>query len=139
VFAAIRRHRPGVVLTFGPGGIAGCADCIAAHRAATAGFDRVRAEHLGLAELYAVLRCRAAGIGGRARVHDLPNGRPNTRIDVSETHAVKLEALRLHASQVADARDRVARLEKDPETVAMLYRAWPTVGSGDTTIGFLQP
>ncbi|MDP9356324.1 MAG: PIG-L family deacetylase [Chloroflexota bacterium] len=54
VFAAIERHRPQVVLTFGPAGITRHPDHLAVHRARTAAFDRALAAGLGVRELYYV-------------------------------------------------------------------------------------
>src|SRR6185437_213641 len=50
VMEAIRRERPEVMITFGPGGITGHPDHLAIHRAATAAFYRALAEGLGTRE-----------------------------------------------------------------------------------------
>jgi LmbE family N-acetylglucosaminyl deacetylase len=134
VLDAIRRRRPTVVLTFGPGGITRHLDHLAVSTATTAAFQRARDEGLGVAALFydAVPAEIARGRGLEA----LPDGRPNTLIDVRDTQAVKLAALRLHARSVADAGKMVERLERDPRTSALFYRAWPPVPPGTTLNGF---
>ena len=136
VMEAIRHGRPEVVITFGPGGITGHPDHLAIHRAATAAFYRARAEGLGVRELYydAVGPNAAREMG----LENLPDGHPNTWIDVSETYQVKIEALRVHGRHVLDARDMAARLEREPQPVAPLYRAWPNVRLDEKVTGFLQ-
>jgi LmbE family N-acetylglucosaminyl deacetylase len=86
-------------------------------------------------ELYydAVRPLRAEQFG----ITDLPDGQPNTWIDVSDTAAVKLDALRCHARHIKDAAQRVEQLEDEPETVATLYRAWPEVVPGLRLTGLL--
>jgi LmbE family N-acetylglucosaminyl deacetylase len=123
ILDAIRRDRPDVLLTFGPGGITGHPDHLAIHRAATAAFHRARQEGLGVQALYydAVPPERAEEM----HLAGLPDGQPNTWIDVTETFPIKLEALRRHARHVQDAREMVERLEREPQTCAPLYRAWP--------------
>lgn len=136
LMAAIRRDLPEVMLTFGPGGITGHPDHLAIHRAATAAFDRALAEGLGVRELYydAVGPDTARQMG----LENLADGRPNTWIDVSESCPVKIEALRLHGRHVLDAREMAERLEREPQPVAPLYRAWPNVAIEEKVTGFLQ-
>lgn len=136
VWAALQRYRPQVVLTFGPGGITRHPDHIAIHRATMVMFYQALAEGLGVSELYydAVPAERAQ----QMKLEDVPDGQPNTWIDVSETQPVKLEALRIHARHIADAREMVQRLEQEAVTVAPLYRAWPPVPPGQVVTGFLQ-
>lgn len=134
--AAIARVQPEIVLTFGPAGITHHPDHIAVHRAVRAAFQRAIAAGLGVRELYydAVDAEQAADLG----VELAPDGRPNTWIDVADTQPVKLEALRLHARHVVDAREMLEDLERRPRTLAPLFRAWPPVNPGEVVTGFLE-
>ena len=135
VFAAINRYLPEIVFTFGPGGITGHPDHQVISRATTAAFHHARAEGVGLRELYydAVRPDRAR----QFNLEGLPDGQPNTWIDVNGTSSVKLEALLYHARHVKDARERSERLSQEPETVATLYRAWPEVPPGLRLTGLM--
>src|SRR5581483_1175630 len=108
VLERLRALRPDVVLTFGPAGITRHPDHVAVGRAASAAFARGRAEGLPPRALFydAVAPERAAEMG----IADAPDGQPNTWIDVRETAAVKLAALRLHGRHVADAAERAQAL-----------------------------
>ena len=136
ILAAIRRYHPKVMITFGPAGITRHPDHLAIHRAAVAAFYRALAEGLGVRELYydAVPPERAREMG----LEGLPAGHPNTFVDVSETYPVKIAALRLHGRHIVDAREMAERLEREPQMVATLYRAWPEVNAGERVTGFLQ-
>jgi N-acetylglucosamine malate deacetylase 2 len=124
----MRAFLPDVVVTFGPAGITRHPDHIAIHRATFAVFHRLRREGLSLRELYydAMPPERAVERG----MQQEPDGQANTLIDISETLEVKIEALRIHARHIADAREAVARLEREPRTEALLHRAWPAVQPG---------
>lgn len=132
----LRQEQPDVVITFGPNGITRHPDHVAIHLATAAVFHRLREEGLPLRELYydALPPERAIERG----LQDEPDGQPNTFIDVSETLAVKLEALRMHARHIADAREAVARLEREPRITALLHRAWPPVPDGVTLTELLS-
>lgn len=132
----LREFVPEVVITFGPAGISHHPDHIAIHQATAQVFHRLRLEGLPLRELYydAMLPERAIE---RGMEHE-PDGQANTVIDIQETAAVKLEALRLHARHIADAREAVARLEREPRMQALLHRAWPPVPAGATVANFLS-
>lgn len=134
ILDAIRRYHPQVVITFGPGGITRHSDHVAIHRAAVAAFCRALAEGLGVRALYydAVPPERAREMG----LEGMPAGQPNTFIDVTETYPVKIAALRVHGRHIVDAREAAARLEREPQTVATLYRAWPAVKPGERFTGF---
>ncbi len=135
VLDAMLAYRPDVVLTFGPGGITRHGDHVAVHEATRQAFEQAQEQGLGPRELYydAVPPERAAEM----HIEDVPDGRPNTWIDVAETQAVKLEALRCHARHIADARERVKQLEQQPQTRATFHRAIPPVGDGETVKDFL--
>ena len=136
VEAALRRLRPHVVVTFGPCAITRHPDHLAIHRATVAAVDRAAGQGMAVRELYydAVSPERAARMG----IADCPDGQPNTFIDVSATHLVKLQALRCHARHIKDAAERAARLEREPLLVALLHRAFPPVPPGRVVAGFLQ-
>lgn len=128
VLAAIHRYLPEIVITFGPGGITGHPDHQIISRVTTSAFYRALSEGVPVRELYydAVRPERARTIN----LVDLPDGQPNTWIDVSDTSEVKLAALRFHARHIKDAEERSEQLSQQPETVATLYRAWPMVPEG---------
>ncbi len=133
ILDAIRRYRPQVVITFGPGGITRHSDHLAIHRAAVAAFCRALVEGLGVRALYydAVPPERAREMG----LEGMPGGQPNTFIDVAETYPVKIAALRVHGRHIVDAREAAERLEREPQTVAVLYRAWPEARPGERFTG----
>jgi LmbE family N-acetylglucosaminyl deacetylase len=135
VLAAIQRYMPDVVITFGPGGITRHPDHLAISQATTAAVEHALRSGAPPMELYydAVRPQRAEAFG----IADLPDGQPNTWIDVSDTVDVKLEALRCHARHIKDAQQRLEQLEREPETVATLYRAWPEVAPGLRLTGLL--
>ncbi len=136
IFAAIERHRPQIVLTFGPAGITRHPDHLAVHRATTTAFDRTLAVGLGVRELYydAVPAERAAQMA----ITTEPDGQPNTLIDIGETLPVKLAAMRAHARHMKDARERLAQLEREPQPFTTLFRARPPVPAGMMVTGWLQ-
>ncbi len=136
VFRAIERHCPEIVLTFGPAGITRHPDHVAVHRATTVAFDRARATGLGVRELYfdAVLSERA----GEMDLASEPDGQPNTLIDTAATFPVMMAAMRAHARHMKDARERLVQLERDPEAITTLYRAWPPVPTDTIVTGWLQ-
>ena len=135
VLTAIDRYRPDVIITFGPGGITRHPDHQIISRVTTAAFHQARGKGVRLGELYydAVRPQRAQ----QFEIAELPDGQPNTWIDVSSTAATKIEALRCHARHIKDARQRADQLEREPETVATLYRAWPDVAPGLRLTGLM--
>jgi N-acetylglucosamine malate deacetylase 2 len=135
VLAAIDRYWPDVIITFGPGGITRHPDHRIISRVTTAAFHQARGEGVRLGELYydAVRPQRAQ----QFEIAELPDGQPNTWIDVSGTSATKIEALRCHARHIKDAQQRADQLEREPETVATLYRAWPNVAPGLRLTGLM--
>lgn len=135
VMEAIRRDRPQVIITFGPGGITGHPDHLAIHRAAAA-FFRALAEGFGVRELY--YDAVPPDLARQMHLEGLPDGQPNTFVDVSATYPIKIEALRIHGRHIVDAREQAERLAQHPQTVATLYRAWPEVRAGERVTGFLQ-
>lgn len=136
VLKALRRHQPEVVFTFGPGGITRHPDHLAVHTATVRAFEQARAEGLPVRELYydAVAPEQAAELA----VQDEPDGNPNTWVDVADSYAAKLEALRLHARHVLDAQQMLDTLATQPRTVATLHRAWPSVPAGAVVRGLLE-
>lgn len=135
VLAAINRYRPEIVFTFGPGGITGHPDHQIISRVTTSAFHRARAEGVALRELY--YDAVRPELARRFNLAGLPDGQPNTWIDVSGTSPVKLEALRFHARHIQDAQERARRLRDEPETLATLFRAWPEVPPGLRLTGLL--
>jgi LmbE family N-acetylglucosaminyl deacetylase len=123
VLERLGSFRPEVVLTFGPGGITRHPDHVAVHRATRAAFFAALAEGLPVRELLydAVPPAAAARLG----IVDEPDGQPNTFVDVASTQHVKLQALEVHARHVADAAERLARLQREPLPVETLFRAYP--------------
>lgn len=135
ILAAIQRYLPDVVITFGPGGITRHPDHLAVSQATTRAVHHALDSGAQPMMLYydAVRPQRAEQFG----VADLPDGQPNTWIDVSDTADVKLDALRCHARHIKDAQQRLEQLEREPETVATLYRALPDVPPGLRLTGLL--
>jgi LmbE family N-acetylglucosaminyl deacetylase len=127
--------RRGAVITFGPGGITRHPDHLAVSQATTRAVHHALDSGAQPMMLYydAVRPQRAEQFG----VADLPDGQPNTWIDVSDTADVKLDALRCHARHIKDAQQRLEQLEREPETVATLYRALPDVPPGLRLTGLL--
>lgn len=136
VVAAVRYHRPHVVVTFGPGGITRHPDHVAVSGATTSVFHQAREQGLGVRELYydAIPPERAKDMG----VADEPDGNPNTLVDVAATADVKVAVLRMHGRHVLDARERAQQLERTPLAVGIFYRAWPPVPAGVTVREFLE-
>lgn len=128
VLDAIKHWTPQIILTFGPAGITRHPDHLAIHRAVVAAFYRARDAGLDLRELYydAVLPDLAREMG----IADDPDGQPNIFVDVQATTQVKLEALRLHARHIEDAHEMADRLEREPQLLATLHRAFPPVPPG---------
>ncbi|HEX5416492.1 MAG TPA: PIG-L family deacetylase, partial [Chloroflexota bacterium] len=136
VLTAFQRFQPNVVITFGPGGITHHPDHLAVYQATTRAFGWALARGWGVCQLYysAVPPERAAEMN----LEDLPDGAPNTLINVAATVPIKIEALRLHARHVLDAREFVAQLAEQPQNTATLYRAWPPVPPGTIVTDFCK-
>jgi LmbE family N-acetylglucosaminyl deacetylase len=134
VLTALRRFQPNVVITFGPGGITHHPDHVAVYQATTRAFGWALARHWGVQQLYysAVPPDRAAEMN----LAGLPDGMPNTLIEVGETEPIKIEALRMHARHVVDAREFLSQLARDSQNQATLYRAWPPVPTGTVVADF---
>jgi len=130
ILAKLRQLAPSVVLTFGPAGITRHPDHMAVHRAATSAFHRARTEGVPVRELY--YDAVPHEVAQRMGIADESDGNPNTAIDVAQTQDVKTAALRLHARHIADAAERLAGIERRPQPVETLFRAWPPVPPGDT-------
>jgi LmbE family N-acetylglucosaminyl deacetylase len=122
---AIDRHRPDLILTFGPGGISGHPDHITLSRVTTKAFRRSLDQGQGVKALYydAVPSDRAPELDLSA----LPDGNPNTFIDASEMRAAHLAALAAHARHMADAREFLDQLEGHLSTY---FRAYPPLPDG---------
>ena len=134
VYHAIARWRPDVVLTFGPGGITHHPDHVAVSYATTAAFYLARMERTGARELFydAVPRALAEQFNLTA----LPDGNPNTRIDVAACWPIKLDAMRIHARHMRDARERLPQLEQQSRSTALFYREWPQPPAAEPVTGF---
>jgi LmbE family N-acetylglucosaminyl deacetylase len=133
---AIERYRPEVLITFGPGGITHHPDHLAAHRAAVAAFRRAQGHGIAVQELY--YDAVPPGAAAAQDLAGLPDGSPNTWIDVAGAQAIQLAALRFHARHVADAAEMVHRLEAQSRPFATLYRAFPQVMSGRQVTRFME-
>jgi len=137
VLTAFQRFQPNVVITFGPGGITHHPDHVAVYQATTRAFGWALARRWGVRQLYysAVPPERAAEMN----LVGLPDGMPNTLIEVGETEPIKIEALRMHARHVLDAREFLDQLAAHPQAEATLYRAWPPVPPGTVVTDFCEP
>jgi len=136
---ALEAFRPDVVVTFGPDGVTGHEDHIAAGIAATAAYDRVR-ERLGDAAPGRLLHValpdadlerlreefRARGLeppdpDEPFSPRGVPDGEIGVRVDCSGVYALKLAALREHRTQAQD-------LEDFPQDL------WPEILSTETFV-----
>jgi LmbE family N-acetylglucosaminyl deacetylase len=136
ILDAIRRYRPDVVVTFGPTGVTCHPDHLAIHRAATTAFRRAMRDSGGPCELY--YPAVTSGQAARFHLDSTADSRPNTFVDVSKTFPIKLKALRLHGRHIVDAREMANTLEREPQTIGVLHRAWPLVPDGVRLTGFMQ-
>lgn len=137
--AAIRLHRPDVVLAFGPAGITRHPDHLAMHVATVGAFHRARQEGLPLRALF--YDCVPPERAAEMQLTDDPDGNPNTFVDVAETAAVKLKALELHARHVKDAEGMLRELQSAPPEALRfcpVYRAWPEVPRGKRLAELLE-
>jgi LmbE family N-acetylglucosaminyl deacetylase len=136
ILDSIGRYRPDVVITFGPTGMTGHPDHVAIHRATEAAFRRALHTSHGPRELYypAVTSTQAA----RFHLNGRLDSRPNTFVDVSKTLPVKIQALRLHGRHIVDARQMAETVQREPQVIGILHRAWPPVPDGIRLTGFMQ-
>jgi N-acetyl-1-D-myo-inositol-2-amino-2-deoxy-alpha-D-glucopyranoside deacetylase len=114
----IREIRPQVLITYDPNGFYGHPDHIQAHRVAMRAVELAGMEGIAPAKVYWTAMPRSvleAGLAhftessdnpfaGIERVDDLPFGTPDdqiaARIDATDRHAAKEEAMRAHATQI---------------------------------------
>jgi len=136
VAEAIKRTQPEVVLTFGPGGISGHVDHIALSEATTKAFHAARGTGRSARELY--YSAVSAEVARERELEGVPDGNPNTFIDVADHVQTHRAALACHARHMADAREMLARIDQQPRVVAPFFRAWPPVPDGHRISGFLD-
>ena len=101
----IKRVEPEVLITFGPDGITGHPDHVAAGKAATAAFEELAAAGRGPRKLYYVtLPAGAFPPGEDEGLFTRPDSEVTTEIDISEFLDLKVRAVSAHRSQgdVAD-------------------------------------
>ena len=135
VFAAMVEVAPDVVITFGPLGISRHDDHIALHRAAVAAFERYRAAAEKPARLFYVALPQEFMDDGELDLEG-PEVDPTHRVDIAETKAVKLAALRSYASQ-EDAQQLAAMFEELAIAAEWFHQAIPPPDrSGGVVEGF---
>ncbi len=141
---ALEEFRPDVVVTFGPDGITGHADHIAAGRAGTEAF-RVARERMGDAGPRRLLHNALAQgelerLGRELRARGLeppdpaepfqprgvPDERIGVRVDCSSVYKRKLAALREHKTQAQDLEDFPQDLWPEILSTETFAIAWPT-------------
>jgi LmbE family N-acetylglucosaminyl deacetylase len=130
VAACIRRHRPAVVVSFGPDGIYGHPDHLAIHRATRRAWDLAAdpaldldglAPHEALRLFYQAMPLDLAEARNRERgpvdlggvPHPFvgyPEAELTTRVDIGPVREQKLEALRRHRSQTHARFEQLAAL-----------------------------
>ena len=115
---------PDVVITFGPLGISRHDDHIALHRAAVAAFERYR-ETTGKPARPLLRRPPPRSSWTTASsTWKAPEVDPTHRVDIAETRAVKLAALRSYASQ-EDAQQLAAMFEERAIAAEWFHQAIP--------------
>lgn len=141
----LRRDQPHVVVTFGPDGLTGHHDHVRAGEAAAKAFDRARRatiedpgtfarlyqvalRHSTMARFYGAVRDRGLPLGGEDDPLN-PRGIPDeliaVDIDVEPVYERKVEAIRMHRSQVGEL-DRIPRdLQPLMLSRECLVQAWP--------------
>ena len=135
VHAVMAEVTPDVVITFGPLGISRHDDHIALHRAAVAAFERYRAASEKPVRLFYVAIPQEF-MDDEELDLDGPEVDPTHRIDITETKAVKLAALRAYASQ-EDAQQLAAMFEELPIAAEWFHQAIPPPDrSGGVVEGF---
>ena len=139
VLEAMRRVQPDVVITFGPMGISGHDDHVTMHRAAVEAFHqyrRHRAESPEEPRLFYVAIPRAMLEEFEIPL-DGPETDPTVVVDISETKAVKIKALRTYRSQ-EDAQQLADLFESAPWAVEAFHQAYPPAPDGEVADGFWQ-
>ena len=135
VYAAMVEVAPDVVITFGPLGISRHDDHIALHRAAVAAFKRYRETAEKPARLFYVALPEEFMDDGELDLEG-PEVDPTHRVDIAETRAVKLAALRSYASQ-EDAQQLAAMFEERAIAAEWFHQAIPRPDrSGGVVEGF---
>ena len=123
MLAVMREAQPDTVITWGPNGISGHVDHVAAHKAAVGAFHRYRLTAASEPRLYYVALPKDVAERFGLDV-DGPEGEPTLMIDIAEYLNVKTQALRLYRSQ-QDAHEVADRMEEAQFTIETFHQAWP--------------
>ena len=108
----MQRVEPEIVITFGPDGISGHSDHIAAGRAAAEAFKQLVAEGKGPRKLYYVtIAASALPDADEYGIATRPDDEITIATDISEYFDTKIQALSAHRSQ-QDARDLIAMFKE---------------------------
>ncbi len=130
----MRRVQPDVVITFGPRGISRHEDHIAVHRAAVEAFHGHRRSVPEAPRLFYVAIPK--DMAQRFELDlDGPEVNPHVMVDISETVAVKVRALRTYRSQ-QDAQELAELFEKRAPPFESFHQAWPPIPNGRIRPGF---
>jgi LmbE family N-acetylglucosaminyl deacetylase len=105
VLAAIRKLRPGVLLTWPPDGLSGHSDHMAVSRWTSGACERTR--DLGSAApaslYYLAVPCSLAQALGLTQLKAIPDHQVSVSVDVSEVWEQKLDAIRCHRTQAGES------------------------------------
>jgi len=138
VLAAMAKARPDIVITFGPTGISGHDDHIAVHRATVEAFHRYRRSRPQRDEssprlFYVAIPKDLAKRFGLDL--DGPETEPHVIVDISDTAAVKVRALRTYRSQ-EDAQRLAGLFEQRAPKIEAFHQAYPAAPNGQVRGGF---
>ena len=129
--------RPDVVITFGPRGISDHDDHVTVHRAAVEAFHRYR-ESVPGARLYYVAIPKAFVDAVEFDLDlDGPEVDPHVLVDISDTLAVKVQALRTYSSQ-QDAQELADMFEQRAPAFEAFHQAYPPWTEERTVAGFWE-
>jgi N-acetylglucosamine malate deacetylase 2 len=112
--AIIERVEPEVLITFGPDGVTGHPDHVAAGRAATAAFNELAATGRAPRKLYYVT-LPAGAVDEAEGLSTRPDSEITTQIDISGFLDVKIKAIAAHRSQ-EDTVEFIEMLQQDGDS-----------------------
>ncbi len=136
VLLAMEETRPDVVITFGPRGISNHDDHVTIHRAAVQAFHRYRVAGGDSARLYYVAIPKQMVELVKLDL-DGPEVEPHVLVDISETVAVKVRALRTYSSQ-QDAQQLAEMFEQHVLAIEAFHQAYPPRTKEQPAWGFWQ-
>ncbi len=125
VLEIMRRVEPDVIIAFGPTGLSHHVDHIAMHHATLAAFERYR--KAATKEVIYYYWALAPHVIAEFELDiNGPEIEPHVTIDVSDTWAFKIKALRMYASQ-EDAQEIAEMLDGFDEQCELFHQVYPPV------------